>query len=444
MQKKLFPIVFVSFLVVLMATIFLLASGPAPARAAAMQGVDGFVQRTPTATGDLGSAPQPTATQKSRMTPTPTQDPVLTPTPTATQNSRMTPTATSDPILTPTPTATVLDDSRATPTPIQDGIEEMIPLMDMVNGETYKGFEGGLYPGGTNAMPAAHYEEGLRRAAMLQPLDVNGNPNPNGKMILLVVGMSNTHREACGFGQVNGASCNPNTLIDRAESDPDVNNDTLFVFDGARGSQVANKWIGTNQPIYEWIDTNFGELGLSRLQVQAVWIKLANPRPLMSLPSDQADAYELMQYLGDIVRTLKEQYPNLQMIFLSSRIYAGYTTYELNPEPYAYEYGFSVKWLIEAQIDQMASGGTEIHPVTGDLNYNAGIPWLAWGPYLWANGLEPRSDGLTWAIDDYDPLDLTHPSEGAIAKVGALLLDFFKNSPHTRCWFLAGQACGGE
>ena len=57
----------------------------------------------------------------------------------------------------------------------------------------------------------------------------------------------------------------------------------------------------------------------------------------------------------------------------------------MNPEPYAYESGFSMKWLIEAQINQMETG--VIDPDAGDLDYDSGVaPWLAWGTYLWADG----------------------------------------------------------
>ncbi|MFL5620838.1 MAG: hypothetical protein ACJ79A_20850, partial [Gemmatimonadaceae bacterium] len=112
-----------------------------------------------------------------------------------------------------------------------------------------------------------------------------------------------------------------------------------------------------------------------------------------------------------------------------------------NPEPFAYETGFAVKWLIQAQIRQMRNGGQIVDARAGDLNYDSAAPWLAWGPDLWANGSKPRWDGLTWQPGDFKS-DGTHPSvESGVPKVGGLLLDFFHTSPAARCWFLAGERC---
>src|ERR1051326_5798250 len=100
--------------------------------------------------------------------------------------------------------------------------------------------------------------------------------------------------------------------------------------------------------------------------------------------------------MGQIARALKARYPNMRQVFFSSRIYAGYATSQLNPEPYAYESGFAVKWVIESQIAEMA-GQPRSDTRAGSLRYDDGTaPWLAWGPYPWAAGTQPRSDGLTW------------------------------------------------
>jgi len=106
----------------------------------------------------------------------------------------------------------------------------------------------------------------------------------------------------------------------------------------------------------------------------------------------------------------------------------------LNPEPYAYEYGYSAKWLIEAQILQQRPGGT-VDPIAGDMSYTDGAAaWTAWGTYLWADGTIPRLDGLTWLSSDFQS-DGTHPNAQGTTKVVNLLMGFFKTAPYTP-WFL--------
>jgi hypothetical protein len=320
-----------------------------------------------------------------------------------------------------------------------------IPLIDMPPSSLYLGqFEGGLYPGASGAMPSQHLTAGLVRAAAIVPRNAAGEPHPRGKIVMISVGMSNTTQEFCSG---TNTSCASFSFMGQAAAHPGVNHDTLVILDGARGAQPAANWTLPESPNYLRIrDEILTPRGLSEPQVQVVWVKQANPGPLRSLPNAEADAYQLLQHAAAIARALKVRYPNVQQVFFSNRIYAGYATATLNPEPYAYETGFSVKWLIEAQIRQHAAGGIPPtqHPfaLAGNLNYEApaAAPWLAWGPYLWADGLTPRSDGLTWLCTDFQS-DGTHPAQGARQKVGAMLLDFFLNSPLSAPWFGAAASC---
>ncbi len=63
-----------------------------------------------------------------------------------------------------------------------------------------------------------------------------------------------------------------------------------------------------------------------------------------------------------------------------------------------------------------------------------------WGPYLWADGMRPRLDGLTWARADFEG-DGTHPSQAGERKVGTLLLNYFPASPYASCWMSPGRVC---
>ncbi|MGI8402845.1 MAG: hypothetical protein ACR2NS_14755 [Gemmatimonadaceae bacterium] len=312
-----------------------------------------------------------------------------------------------------------------------------VPLTDMTTDVHYRGFAGGLYPGG-NALPAAHQAAGIVAAKAIKPLDANGAPSPSGRYVLLSIGMSNTTQEFCAANA--GASCASWSFMGQAAADPAVNRTTLAIVNGARGGQAASDWTSPTSPEYDRIrDTVLATAGLSEQQVQIAWVKVANAQPTVSLPSASSDAYMLVSQMATIARTLKLRYPNLRQIFFSSRTYAGYATTSLNPEPYAYESGLAVKWVVQAQIDQMQRG-SEQDARAGDLNYQTVAPWIGWGPYLWTRGTVGRADGLVWTRADVES-DGTHPSQSGEQKVGRLLLDFFKTSPVSRCWFLAGEVC---
>lgn len=272
---------------------------------------------------------------------------------------------------------------------------------------------GGLYPKGVNARPASHEAAGQALLARIRPRNSTGAiDDQNGRIVLLSVGMSNTTQEFSAFKTV-------------ADRDPEKNPKVLIV-DGAQGGASADHILADPKTYWNNVEQRLKSAGVTDAQVQTAWIKLADSTPTLPFP---ADAQKLESDIKTIILSLTPRFPNLRMAYLSSRIYAGYATTSLNPEPYAYQGGFSVKWLIEAQIQGDSS-----------LDFSAGkAPWMAWGPYLWADGLSMRFDGLTWACSEL-ATDGTHPSPTGQMKVAQMLLDFFKGDTTTRPWFVGAVA----
>lgn len=293
----------------------------------------------------------------------------------------------------------------------------MIPLTDLGAG-FYHGVQGGLYPGGTNVRPPAHDAAGVSIAHAIAPLDTFGNADANGRIVLISIGMSNTTQEFSTF--VPAAAADPSR-------DPSV-----LVVDCALGGQTASLIKNPGAAYWDTVRTRLRARRSSPSQVQVVWLKEANANPSTGFP---AATTTLMQDLGSVVRVVKSLLPETRIVYLSSRIYAGYATSTLNPEPYAYESGFAVKWLVEAQIDGVDS--LRYDPAQGPVE----APWLAWGPYLWADGVNPRGgDGLTWVCSDFQSSDGTHPATGARVKVSNLLLDFMHHDATATPWYLASPA----
>src|SRR6266513_744520 len=166
---------------------------------------------------------------------------------------------------------------------------DLLPFNDLGPAPYAYGYYGGLYEDGSNAIPADHLAAGLRRASLIRPLDTNGQPSLKGKVVFLGVGFGETARIADSF---------------------------------------------------------------SEKQVQAAWIQMNTNETAPPLPRQDAEAYRVKGYIATALRNLKARYPNLQVAYLSSRVYGGYAA----SEPYAYESALSVRWVILGQVTLMRTG----------------------------------------------------------------------------------------
>jgi len=269
------------------------------------------------------------------------------------------------------------------------------PLIDFAPGESYQGLEGFLYDG-TNLRPATLTSV----APSIEPI--------NGRIVMAGLGFSNVQQEFAAFmGQVEILQNDPSSGI---------NPDLLPVNLGTTGcvASVTRSLDARNGRCWNFFLNNLDAAGIAPDEVQIIWMKVYSGTRGRSfpdfLPIWNEDVHGTLQ-------TALDQFPNLKQVYLSSRTYSyeDPTPPSLSPEPYAYESGFSVKEIVADQ-----------HP---------GL-WLSWGPYLWANGVEPRSDGLVWLREDF-LTDGTHPSSMGTSKVSELMLNFFSTDVVASQWFLS-------
>jgi hypothetical protein len=68
------------------------------------------------------------------------------------------------------------------------------PLTDLGR-DKYKGEPGGLYPDGSNSPPAAHARAGNEIVKGISPLDAEGRPDGDGKVVFISIGYSNWTQE---------------------------------------------------------------------------------------------------------------------------------------------------------------------------------------------------------------------------------------------------------
>ena len=296
-------------------------------------------------------------------------------------------------------------------------LNPLIPITDLGTG-TYQGVQGGLYPGGTNVRPAAQDAYGVNLAKAIQPLDVNGNPDPTGKYVLLSIGQSDNQISFAQF--VTNVTADPST------------SPNLVVVDGGQSQAGAKILQAPNNGHWnEIISSLLPAAGVSANQVVAVWLMAIDSPPSGTFTNSTA---QLQAELEVDIQNLHTLFPNLVMTYVSSRYYAGYSNgiRTTDPEPYSYQQAFAIKNVIEDQLNGLPS-----------LNYNPSVgpvraPWLSWGPYTWANGLLPRSDGLVWTCQDLRD-DGIHPVLAGSEKESNLLMNFFRSDDTTVPWFLAPQ-----
>lgn len=324
----------------------------------------------------------------------------------------------------------------------------LVPIPDLKT--NYHGEDGGLYGGGRNDPPEAHRAAYLKASAQVRPLDATGQPARDGRIVLLTLGFSNTSIESEDFVRVGSADAQKSPAVVLVNGAIGGRAAVMWAYDGSDSLPPAEqarldremdvlrmpktgrrtRVVPEDRDTWPTVERRLRQAGVTPAQVQAVWMKHveAGAAALGEFPTH---ARALQADLADILIIARKRFPNLRVALLSSRTYGGWAAPNAgSPEPYAYESGFAVRWVLQDQI----RGNPR-------LNYDATrgevrAPVAIWGPYLWACGdRQSAADGLTWTEQDVRSNDHMHPSDAGSRKVTNLLLQFLKTDTGARRWF---------
>jgi hypothetical protein len=257
-----------------------------------------------------------------------------------------------------------------------DSGQEIAPqqiALDLVNpGDTYHGLGASLVDTGVPTVTAT-----------------------DGKIVIIAISMSNGRIEF-------------NRFIELYEGHQDVSTEVQLV-NCAKGGNALERWLDPAQYDNLWTDCKnlIQAAGHQLDQVKVVWAKDANQFPDgTTLPSDAADYHDLVVNISSISQMIASEFPSVQAVFHSSRIYGGYNARADRGEPLSYEGGLAVNEVLRRYKD-------------GTLTET---PWLGWGPYIWADGITPNGAGILWEEGDYQP-DRIHPNQNGSTKVADALHD---------------------
>lgn len=228
------------------------------------------------------------------------------------------------------------------------------------------------------------------------------NSITSGSRVLLSIGMSN----AKGIWD---------KFKDDAEEDP-LKHPNLQVVNGAQPGGATSSWAEQGlQKTWGELDESLANAGVTKNNIYIIWFVTHN-----AVGSQSLDAYStaLESNARDALDLFAIEFPNLKVVWLQPMIYAGYSTTSGNSEPYAHESGAVVQRLL--------------------VNQNWPF-FVGYGPYLWADGVVARDDGLTWLCSDFKD-DGNHPDVGAKVKHSDGLLQFFHEDSVASIGYLSAGA----
>lgn len=188
----------------------------------------------------------------------------------------------------------------------KDPANGMIPIYDL-GVSPYRGYTGGLYPLGSNRIPASHFAAGMHQGSQLQPLNGDGEPAADGLVGCMSLGYSTA---AMTTQYVR--------FIHQIKQEwPE-----LLIANAAQAGKDLNAMTAADHAYWQQSISMILEQGLTPEQVQIIWLSTSDATvydlPFPEQPRVQLDKYQTC------LKLIREYFPNVRIVFVSDRAYGGY------------------------------------------------------------------------------------------------------------------------
>ncbi len=310
--------------------------------------------------------------------------------------------------------------------------QDILPLTDLGTGY-YMGIQGGLFPGGSNTDATSHLNLGKNISKSIKPLNVSDSIDyATGEIILT------------GIGASVASDAYNNWKLAMIDSDWVDVNKCLNVKSTFIGGKTMTQMLDPEASYWDNFLATLASKGIAPSHVQIAWMLLQS-----EIDTNEVNAYidTVADEFTAILQNLYLYLPNLKEVFISGIHYTGYTApehkrYDYMVEPFGYWSNLAIKEVIARQIN----GDPELDPDgVGKV-----APYITWGPYFWADGINPRAtDGLTWPCENFRD-DTTgggfHLKPEYQFKEGTQFSTFFSTNPVAKIWYnqsASWNACPG-
>lgn len=289
------------------------------------------------------------------------------------------------------------------------------PLPDLV-GQQFRGYSGGLYSNGSNIPPEKHSNAINNILLEIFPRSFNGLPDNNGKIVIIGVGASNPRTEF-------------NEFIRNYYLYPE-RNPSLALVNTCIGGQGIQKMNQQTDNYWKQAKKIIEDSNYSVNQVQIAWIETDNTQQADT--SFPRSPLSLAKEYHQLLVTLRKEFPQLKLCYLSARGYAGWVSDNQTVGrgllfPRDYYNGWAIRFLLDSIITNQ-----------GEYVYSgldAKIPLATWGSYLWTNGEKPRNDGFTLDCETDIGPDGLHLTVAGEKKMGHHIFEMFKANNSASSWF---------